>query len=134
MGASFSWPRSPPRRVGSAATCATEATALLHQSLSSIAVAPNQSLQLSLQHGRVVVRTGGGFLKLDEFLKRYLRCADGLTGAAASEAHRRAESGLQVIVGESVSGGAGRPHLATVVRKGTQVMLADAGALSAPAR
>ena len=69
-----------------------------------------------------------------EFIRRYTRSAEPTASAAAGEAKRRMADGPQVVVGSDPvfgggGGGGGRAQVATVVRKGSQIMLAGLDAL-----
>ena len=71
----------------------------------------------------MVVRTGGGFLKLEEFLHKY--CAG--PRACADERLRQQSAAAMALEGTLAAGDGTR--VATVVRRGTRVGLADGAAL-----
>ena len=99
-----------------------------HELAAVLKLAPGGSLSLSLQGGRVVVRTGGGFLKLEEFLRRYCSAAREGGRASAEEASHSSAAAAAAALEASLPVGSGS-RVATVVRRGTKVGLADRDAL-----
>ena len=111
------------------AAAQTEAHGSMEHELAAVLkLAPGGSLSLSLQGGRVVVRTGGGFLKLEEFLRRYCSAAREGGRASAEEASHSSAAAAAAALEASLPVGSGS-RVATVVRRGTKVGLADRDAL-----